>query len=98
VFAYFTPFSYVGGGYSLENAAIEDGRGEESTSPSFQLGFMQQDVRWYHAVAPEAGVILKYWRVSVNYKFQYRYWLGYDASVADALGTSVHSFGVGFAW
>lgn len=98
VFAYFTPFSYVGGGYSLENADVEDGRGEESTSPSFQLGFMQQDVRWYHAVAPEAGIILKYWRVSVNYKFQYRYWLGYDTSVADALGTSVHSFGVGFAW
>ena len=62
------------------------------------IGFMQQDVRWYHAVAPEAGIILKYWRISLNYKIQYRYWLGYDPAVSDALGTTTHSIGVGIAW
>lgn len=96
VFAYFTPFSYVGGGYSYEAPGTESDNG--ILGPSFELGFLQQDVRWYHAVAPEAGVILKYWRLSVNYKFQYRYWLGYNQSVADALGTTRHSFGVGLAW
>ena len=61
-----------------------DGSVEVQTGETFT--FTTDDIQGDHS------------RVSVNYKFQYRYWLGYDASVADALGTSVHSFGVGFAW
>lgn len=84
-FAYFTPLSYVGGGYSkVETEA--------------SLSFLDQDICWYHAVAPEAGIILKYWRIAVNYKFQYRYWIGQPKDVAGMLGTSRHSFGIGFAW
>ena len=96
-FAYFTPFSYVGGGYSFQDSTTA-GDDDANSSSSLQLGFLQQDVRWYHAVAPEAGLILKYWRISLNYKIQYRYWLGYDPAVSDALGTTTHSIGVGIAW
>ncbi len=86
-FAYFTPLSYVGGGYSV--------KGPETDAP---LSFLNQDICWYHAVAPEAGIILKYWRIVVNYKYQYRYWIGQPQEIANKFGTSCHSFGVGFAW
>ena len=86
-FAYFTPLSYVGGGYSMKEL-----------EPDTSLSFLDQDIRWHHAVAPEAGIILKYWRVAVNYKFQYRYWIGETADISNRFGTSCHSLGVGFAW
>ena len=88
VFAFFTPFSYAGGGYSKVSDA-----GNESDK-----GFMSQDIHWYHAVAPEAGVIVKYWRVAINYKYQYRYWIGNCDGIKPLLGDMRHSFGVGFAW
>ena len=98
VFAYFTPLSYVGGGFSKVKSEVEEGDEKASSDPMFKLGLLDQDVRWYHAVAPEAGIIIKYWRVAVNYKFQYRYWIGQETAVANRLGTTTHSFGVGIAW
>ena len=95
VFAFFTPFSYVGGGFSMEKPVVE---GEEGTPATPKFGPLAQDVHWYHAVAPEAGIVLKYWRIAVNYKFQYRYWIGQQSDVANLLGTTRHSFGIGFAW
>lgn len=93
VFAYFTPLSYVGGGFSMAKDTNTQNR------PSSGNKFLgNQDVRWFHAIAPEAGIILKYWRVAINYKFQYRYWVGQQEEVANSLGTSRHSVGIGFAW
>lgn len=33
-----------------------------------------------------------------QYKYQYRYWFGQDEDIANRLGTTRHSIGVGFAW
>ena len=79
----------------MEKPVVE---GEEGTPATPKFGPLAQDVHWYHAVAPEAGIVLKYWRIAVNYKFQYRYWIGQQSDVANLLGTTRHSFGIGFAW
>lgn len=88
VFAFFTPLGYAGGGYS--KVSNDDGGSDK--------GFMSQDIHWYHAVTPEAGVIVKYWRLAFNYKYQYRYWIGDCDGIKPLLGHARHSFGVGFAW
>lgn len=101
VFAYFSPFSYAGGGYSrtkTESGDDTNNGNNTSNNSSFNIPFLNQDIQWYHAVAPEIGVIVKYWHVALNYKFQYRYWIGENASMATRLGTTRHSFGIGFAW
>lgn len=94
VFAFFTPFSYTGGGYSLIPEEVE---GEENTS-SAPKTFIDQDIHWYHAVSPEVGIIVKYWHIALSYKFQYNYWIGYCDGLKDMLGNTRHSVGIGFAW
>ncbi|MBR5842684.1 MAG: hypothetical protein IKY64_08805 [Bacteroidaceae bacterium] len=91
-FLYFTPFAYTGGGCSIIMP-----KGEASGDNMFTT-FVNQDIRWYHAVSPEVGIILKYWRVALNYKYKYKYWIGDCDGLKDVLGSSVHSFGVGIAW
>ena len=92
VFLFFTPFSYTGGGYS----AVSD---ETTDDNSVFKTFLDQDIRWYHSVSPEAGIIVKYWRIALNYKYQYRYWIGEcDGLKGDMLKTATHSIGVGIAW
>lgn len=98
VFAFFTPFSYTGGGYSLEKVESEEVQEDGKSSTGLKLAFLEQDIHWYHAISPEVGIIVKYWHVAINYKFQYRYWLGQKQDVADRLGTSIHSIGIGLAW
>ncbi len=91
-FLYFTPFSYTGGGCSFAKV------GENNSDENMFKALLNQDVRWYHAVSPEIGIIVKYWRVALNYKYKYRYWIGDCDGLKDVLGSSVHSFGIGFAW
>lgn len=98
VFAYFTPFSYVGGGFSTEADKEDDKTNKLPSSKDRNKFLSNQDVHWFHAIAPEAGIVLKYWRVAINYKYQYRYWFGQDEDIANRLGTTRHSIGVGFAW
>ena len=100
VFGFFTPFSYSGGGYSLTESVNDAPNDDNNTADnsSFSIPFLNQDIRWYHAVAPEVGIIVKYWHLAINYRYQYRYWIGKGSTVADKLGTSRHSIGIGFAW
>lgn len=90
VFGLLTPFSYSGGGFS-RTKTTED-------NSNFSVPFLNQDIQWYHAVAPEIGIVVKYWHFVINYKFQYRYWIGEEQPIADKLGITRHSIGIGFAW
>ena len=92
VFLYFTPFAYTGGGCSIVRPE------GESNGDNMFTTFINQDIRWYHSVSPEAGIIVKYWRIALNYKYKYRYWIGDCDGLKDVLGTTTHSFGVGIAW
>lgn len=100
LFAYFTPFGYTGGGFSklktpeIDNPQENNGLIETTSGKNF----WEQDIRWYHAVTPEAGIVLKVWHIAVNYKYQYRYWIGQDDATSKLLGTTCQSIGIGFAW
>lgn len=101
VFANFTPFSYSGGGYSLTkvgNAGNTDNGQYGSNSETNVIPFLNQNIQWYNAVSPEIGIIVKYWHVALNYKFQYRYWIGQNENMVSRLGSTSHSIGIGFAW
>ena len=81
-----TPFSYTGGGYS--SLPEKDNKGNVVTG----------GLHWYHAVSPEIGVIARFWKIALSYKFQYRYWIGRCDDLKDILGITRHAIGIGFLW
>lgn len=56
-------------------------------------------VNWFHAAAPELGIVLKYWRAAIKVSYQYSYWIN-TGDYEDFLKDNAHavSFGVGFCW
>ncbi len=56
-------------------------------------GMEKPKLALYHAISPETGLLVKVWRVSLKYTFQYRYALG--AEYSDRITPFRHSFGLG---
>ncbi|MBR0037341.1 MAG: hypothetical protein IJP70_06850 [Bacteroidales bacterium] len=56
-------------------------------------------VNWFNGVTPEAGLIVKVWRLNLKATYQYTYWLnkdGYTDFLDD--NTTKFSLGFGFNW
>ncbi len=69
----------------VPGTAVEGAEGEESVTPEIKL---------FHAASPEAGLMVKIWRVSLRYTFQYRY--GINKGAQDQIGKFRHVAGLGF--
>lgn len=54
---------------------------------------------WFHGVAPEVGIVLKYWRLAVKFSYQYTMWFD-DRNYEEFLDDNYNrfQFGVGFCW
>lgn len=112
IYIHFTPFSYHGGGFytfdrtRMQKAILDLDNSErlELTGDwdewSTSLRNKSSKGNWYNAVAPEVGLIVKYWRVCAKLTYQYNYWLGVDDKYEDFFDDNVHKvyFGVGFCW
>lgn len=112
LYIHFTPFSYHGGGFytfdrtSMSKAVLDletDERAEltgDWDEWSTSLRNKSSKANWYNAVAPEVGLIVKYWRVCAKLTYQYNYWLGIDDKYEDFFDDNIHKvyFGVGFCW
>lgn len=101
---------YHGGGFDTFNAsnfieAYEDKMDDPSFSlsntdtwsSSFRYGYSK--INWFHAAAPEIGIVLKYWRAAIKATYQYSYWIN-NADYEDFLNKNVNNIqvGVGFCW
>ena len=73
----------AGGGYYLNETSGDD------TGSSYH---------WFNAVTPEVGLAVRVWRISLNYKFQYRYLIEKGSDAEQIMGGTRHSFGIGFCW
>lgn len=70
---------------------------ETTWSSSFRNDYTH--VNWFHGVAPEIGIVLKYWRASVKFTYQYTYWIN-NADYEDFLKKNTNNIqlGIGFCW
>lgn len=57
-----------------------------------------KNVNWYSGLAPELGVAGKIWRITLSYRFQYRYCLSKDESISNMMGKTGHMFALGICW
>lgn len=57
---------------------------------------IQYRLDWYSSVSPEAGIIVKFWYVSLKYTFQYRY--TFNDKSKSVLGNNMHFIGAGICW
>lgn len=99
---------YHGGGYDTFNgskfqSALKDNEfkdfnllNQEKWSDKFRN--KASEINWYNGVAPELGIVLKYWRAAIKVTYQYTFWL--DTENKDFLNknTSKVQLGVGFCW
>ncbi|MBR4811413.1 MAG: tetratricopeptide repeat protein [Bacteroidaceae bacterium] len=89
VWALLSPFGYATGGYySKINIS-----GENATEPEYEESYHMM-----HAIAPEAGVAIRIWRVVLSYRLQYRYMLNKEKPVSDELGKTRNMLGIGICW
>ena len=89
VWALLSPFGYATGGYYSKI----DISGENATEPEYEKSY-----HLMHALAPEAGVAIRIWRVVLSYRFQYRYMLNHEEPVSDDLGKARNMLGIGICW
>lgn len=90
VWATFTPFGYTGGGWATAK--------RDETNYMSETEEVGTEYNWYHAWSPEVGVILKYWRLSVNYKYKANIVLNSEDGIEDLFSKQTHSIGIGFCW
>lgn len=89
VWALFTPFSYAGGGYYTKTLIPDS----STAKPEYETSY-----HWMNAVAPEAGIAVRLWRVIFSYRYQYRYPLNVEKSLSDDFCKSRNLIGLGFCW
>ena len=56
-------------------------------------------IQLFHAAAPEAGIVLKYWHVIAKVTYQYSIWIN-DKNYNDFCDANKDKiyFGIGFCW
>ena len=85
-----TPFSYAGGGFYTKIPTQESGSSSEAQ--------YDESYHWMNALAPEAGIAVRVWRVILSYRYQYRYLLNMEKPASDNLGQSRNLLGIGICW
>ena len=85
-----TPFSYAGGGFYTKTV-------QETESTSTDVKY-DENYHWMNALAPEAGVAVRFWRVILSYRYQYRYVLNKEKPASDNLGQPRNLLGIGICW
>ena len=85
-----TPFSYAGGGFYTKIPKQESGSSSEAQ--------YDESYHWMNALAPEAGIAVRVWRVILSYRYQYRYLLNMEKPASDNLGQSRNLLGIGICW
>lgn len=70
---------------------------QETWSNSFKNDYAK--INWFNGVAPEIGMVLKYWRATLKFTYQYTYWVNlndYDDFLKK--NTNNIQLGIGFCW
>jgi hypothetical protein len=85
-----TPFSYAGGGFYTKTV-------QEGSSSSTDTKY-DENYHWMNALAPEAGIAVRFWRAILSYRYQYRYVLNKEKPASDNLGQPRNLLGIGICW
>lgn len=98
---------YHGGGFdTFDPEGFEKGLKDDSSikfedpntwSTNFKNDYAR--VNWFNGVAPEAGIVLKYWRAEIKFTYQYTYWVN-NSKYKDFLNKNTNNvqLGIGFCW
>ncbi len=101
---------YHGGGFDTFSGSNFKKAVEEKPGDGFKLTdqatwtskfkYDYSQINWFHGAAPEIGIVLKYWRASVKFTYQYSYWINGIDEYEDFLKANTNNYmlGVGFCW
>lgn len=96
-FCDFSDVSFVSAANSLEsNTSIML---DDPTTWDYGFKYDYSKVNWFSGLAPEIGLVLKYWRAALKVTYQYTFWFN-DRDYEDFLVNNRNQvmFGVGFCW